>query len=84
MILRQLILYPVVVSSVDLKLRSQVFSIPKASGGPEGKNIAGAEFSQALEQEDWIRTELQGKETNCQMSYLRALERKSLHLWERR
>ena len=61
MILRQLILYPVVVSSVDLKLRSQVFSIPKASGGPEGKNIAGAEFSQALEQEDWIRTELQGK-----------------------
>jgi hypothetical protein len=41
-----------------------VYSIHHNSGGPEGKNLAGAEFGQALEREDWARTKLQGR-GNC-------------------
>lgn len=37
-----------------------VSSICTCSGGPEGKT-AGTEFNQNLEQEDWARTEPQGR-----------------------
>lgn len=37
------------------------FPFLRDSGGPEGKNIEEAEFSQTLGWEDWARTGLQGK-----------------------
>lgn len=68
------------------------FPFLRDSGGPEGKNIEEAEFSQTLGWEDWARTGLQGKGNHSrtravkstptaalrdQENYLGALERQS-------
>lgn len=82
--------------SVGSKLRwPGVFYFPGTLGEPEGKNLAEAEFSQALGREDRARTELQGKgraragesaptaSRGDQDRGLRALLRQSQHWWER-
>lgn len=53
-------------SSVDFKLRlpgifQSMFSLHIDSGGQEGRNIVGAEFDQALEQEDWVKDRAPGR-----------------------
>lgn len=53
-------------SFVDFKLRlsgifQSMFSIRIDSGGQEGRNIAGAEFNQTLEQEDWTKHRAPGR-----------------------
>lgn len=53
-----------VVSSIDFKLKLVFFIRSTQVCLREGKNLARAEFCQALEQEDWARTELQER-GNC-------------------
>lgn len=48
-----------------------MFSICGNSGGPEGKNIAGAEFSQGLEREDWGKDLVPGEKQPQQNMGLR-------------
>lgn len=59
-----------------------MFSICGNSGGPEGKNIAGAEFSQALGREDWSRPELQGR-GNCSRAWAgESVPQLATEMWE--